>query len=273
MRREELRVSSKKYKFKKIGGITLISLVITIVILIILSGILIGFIIGENGILTKVKYAKEEWQNAEEKEKDELDQLYSEMLVATGDNSQITIKVEDLRNIIKEEIEKNKNAINPVGSILTQMGNSAPEGYLPCNGATYNIKEYEGLAEYIKNQFGKYDYFGGDGSTTFAVPDLRGEFLRGTGTASRNTGSGASVGIHQAPTYIPNVYYYTDGTNLLVVGASDANATNQVKNWDTMKTNMGIFRDISNGNQTSRDNTVGGTIRPTNTSVLYCIKY
>lgn len=47
------------------------------------------------------------------------------------------------------------------------------------------------------------NFFGGDRVTTFAVPDLRGEFLRGSGTATRNTGRGAAVGVHQNLTQIP----------------------------------------------------------------------
>ena len=80
------------------------------------------------------------------------------------------------------------------------MGNNPPEGYLACDGTIYKINEYPKLAELIKTEFGNYNYFGGDGEDTFAVPDLRGEFLRGTGTTSRNTGTGGSVGIHQDAT-------------------------------------------------------------------------
>lgn len=43
---------------KNKNGITLISLVVTIIILIILAGISINLILGQNGIITKVKEAK-----------------------------------------------------------------------------------------------------------------------------------------------------------------------------------------------------------------------
>lgn len=47
-----------------------------------------------------------------------------------------------------------------------------PEGWLECDGSVYNISEYAGLAMYININFGKYDQFGGNGTTTFAVPNI-----------------------------------------------------------------------------------------------------
>ena len=59
---------------KKISnnGITLISLVVTIIVLIILAGVSINLVLGENGIITTAKRAKEEMTIAEGKEKIEL---------------------------------------------------------------------------------------------------------------------------------------------------------------------------------------------------------
>ena len=90
---------------------------------------------------------------------------------------------------------------NPIGEIINFMGNSTPDYFLSCDGTVYNISDYPYLAEHFKTEFGSYNYFGGNGTTTFAVPDLRGEFLRGTGTNGHsNEGSGADVGVHQAAT-------------------------------------------------------------------------
>ena len=68
----------------------------------------------------------------------------------------------------------------PVGTIISYMGINAPSGYLACNGAVYNISQYPELSNHFNNNFGNAGYFGGNGTSTFAVPDLRGEFLRGT---------------------------------------------------------------------------------------------
>lgn len=59
----------------------------------------------------------------------------------------------------------------PVGSIISYIGTNAPAHYLLCDGSIYNIVDYPELALHIKNEFGTYNYFGGDGVTTFAVPN------------------------------------------------------------------------------------------------------
>lgn len=46
-------------------GITLVALVVTIIVLIILAGISISLILGDNGIITKAKEAKNAQANAE----------------------------------------------------------------------------------------------------------------------------------------------------------------------------------------------------------------
>ena len=59
----------------------------------------------------------------------------------------------------------------PVGSIFTNIGNKSVPHYLVCDGSVYNISDYPDLAEYIKEYYGSTNVFGGDGITTFAVPD------------------------------------------------------------------------------------------------------
>ena len=59
-------------KNKRNKGITLIALVITIIVLLILAGVSITAIIGEDGIITKAKIAKEETEKAADKENIEL---------------------------------------------------------------------------------------------------------------------------------------------------------------------------------------------------------
>ena len=160
----------------------------------------------------------------------------------------------------------------PVGHILSYMGNTPPKHYLNCDGTEYDIIDYPYLAEHIREQFGSYDYFGGDGVNTFAVPDLRGEFLRDTGTAERNTGSGAEVGEHQDAT-IHSAFYYDE---LFCRWPRSAYSRKPEEyNSDT--------QDISSRNFTHAGGSLSNnsivtdlgdyTSRPTNTSVMYCIKY
>lgn len=169
----------------------------------------------------------------------------------------------------------------PVGHIIACMANSAPKHYLACDGTIYNIVDYPHLAEHFKTEFGSYNYFGGDGSTTFAVPDLRGEFLRGTGTNSHsNQGNGLAVGKHQDATnhsaigydaYYQTFYHGASGTQ----ASSAGSLFDTWSNSDTIKTTTDtVGRSIkTTGNYDNGDGCRTYTSRPTNTSVLYCIKY
>lgn len=162
----------------------------------------------------------------------------------------------------------------PVGNIIAFMGNTAPQDYLICDGTEYNIADYQLLAQHILDEFGSYNYFGGDGTATFAVPDLRGEFLRGTGTAARDTGSGDDVGVHQDGTEIPNFFVY-NGTFQYVMDDDSGNGYNSPENYDaslyTRKSSR--WTNIGSVDDTDYSEALKYTSRPTNTSVLYCIKY
>lgn len=165
----------------------------------------------------------------------------------------------------------------PVGTIISYMGNTPPEDYLSCDGAVISIISYKELADFFEVQFGSCNYFGGDGTTTFAVPDLRGEFLRGTGTNSHtNQGSGANVGTHQDGTEIPT----TESLSTFIRMYKSVNSSNNnlvpMKKDNDIKLSSGQAFIQSNASYTY--DAVGNkayayTSRPTNTSVLYCIKY
>ena len=161
----------------------------------------------------------------------------------------------------------------PVGHIISYMGNKAPKHYLICDGTEYNISDYPYLVEHFKAEFGSYNYFGGDGINTFCIPDLRGEFLRGTGINSHtNQGSRANVGKHQDGSIIPRVRY-NDGKIQMDV-ASSANSLDIANTDKEFKVNgrKWVQANTNNGSD-MYEVTSSYTIRPTNTSVLYCIKY
>lgn len=166
----------------------------------------------------------------------------------------------------------------PIGTIIAVMGNSAPANFLACNGQVVNIADYKELANYFFTQFGSYNYFGGDGTTTFGIPDLRGEFLRGTGTNSHTgNGDGANVGVHQDATLHHNdAAIHIEETGTYVGGQvySSYADSNFVTNADT-NTNTNANTWITPATISLQSNDSPGTLkytsRPTNTSVLYCI--
>lgn len=161
----------------------------------------------------------------------------------------------------------------PVGTVISVMGNSAPTHYLACNGQVVNIADYPELAEYFEAQFGQVNKFGGDGTTTFGIPDLRGEFLRGTGTNSHtNQGSGANVGVHQDATTTSKYSTATAGTQHAIIYNSGNRLypTNFDSEFLSADGTLGLV--TLTGTSSSTGNTKDLiTSRPTNTSVLYCI--
>ena len=62
-----------------------------------------------------------------------------------------------------------------IGSVVTFAGSVAPTGWLLCDGTIYNIVDYPNLAAVITNTYG------GDGVTTFAVPNCTGRVIVGAG--------------------------------------------------------------------------------------------
>ena len=80
----------------------------------------------------------------------------------------------------------------PSGTIAYFATNTAPAGWLKANGAAVSRTVYAALFAAIGTRFGV-----GDGSTTFRLPDLRGEFIRGWDDG-RGADSGRGIGSWQA---------------------------------------------------------------------------
>ena len=80
----------------------------------------------------------------------------------------------------------------PAGSIFWFASETVPTGYLECSGAAVSRTTYAQLFSAIGVVHGS-----GDGSSTFNIPDLRGEFVRGY-DHGRNVDSGRGFGSAQA---------------------------------------------------------------------------
>lgn len=80
----------------------------------------------------------------------------------------------------------------PVGSVFFLAALTPPVGYLKANGAAVSRTTYAALFAVIGTTYGV-----GDGSTTFNLPDLRGEFLRGLDDG-RGVDTGRALGSAQA---------------------------------------------------------------------------
>ena len=78
-----------------------------------------------------------------------------------------------------------------IGEIRLFAGNFAPLGWVFCDGTKYSISNYEAPYAIMGT------IYGGDGQTTFAVPDLRSRIAVGIGTGPglTNIGLGETGGV------------------------------------------------------------------------------
>ncbi len=112
------KVQNKKEKREKsIHGITLVSLVVTIVVLIILAGISLNLTLGENGLFTMAKKAKENIELAQIEEQTRMNELYDELeqggYYESPEIGELEGTIDDLNETIKnleEQLESEKQA-------------------------------------------------------------------------------------------------------------------------------------------------------------------
>ena len=160
----------------------------------------------------------------------------------------------------------------PVGAVIHVAMTSAPSGYLKANGAAVSRTTYADLFAAIGTTFGS-----GDGSTTFNLPDLRGEFVRGWDD-SRGVDSGRLLGSSQIGTLSGGDF---DGLSTQTAGSVGPTNPNSGRTWTG----------LDNINPASYPNTylatgIAGTVfypsttpqffgatRPRNVSLLACIKF
>ena len=161
---------------------------------------------------------------------------------------------------------------NPVGTVISFLGTSAPQGYLVCDGAEYEISAYPALAEFFLQQFGASNHFGGDGTTTFAVPDMRNLFLRGYHGAKEEQLSG-EVGERQEATGSPFIFIDTR-TNPGITGLCGDNTSTLPIHTDSLSSDAVPSRWTQQGFKTDTNwkSSSYYTSRPVNMAVLYCIK-
>ena len=97
-------------KFKSQKGVTLVALVITIIVLIILAGISINLVLGNNGIITIAKKAKENIELAKIEEEIELNELYTQLessgTTSGGTNYDAIAKLTEFKTAIANAIDE-----------------------------------------------------------------------------------------------------------------------------------------------------------------------
>ena len=161
-----------------------------------------------------------------------------------------------------------------VGEVAFFARQSPPSGWLKANGAAVSRTTYADLFAAIGTTFGA-----GDGRTTFNLPDLRGEFVRGLDDG-RNVDGGRRLGAVQGDAIrnITGVFDTSKGTwAQQFVDFAEASGA-----FDLIKGNKQWTGDPNNGGNNlptgfkfdaSRVVPTANENRPRNIALLACIKY
>ena len=111
----EKEIKSKK---KKNSGITLIALVVTIIVLIILAGVSINLVLGNNGIITRAREARNNYQKAAEEEEASLALLENEIdkYIPKNDDSKVSEEITYTENGETKTLTKGTPAGTKIGT-------------------------------------------------------------------------------------------------------------------------------------------------------------
>ena len=177
----------------------------------------------------------------------------AQIAVANGFSTIVTANITDERSndavcgfmeykdrILSDRMDNlEANALVPAGTVISFSGATAPTGYLECNGSAISRTTYASLFSAISTVYGV-----GNGTTTFNIPELRGEFIRGL-DSGRGVDTGRALGSTQIGTASATItsgsgYALTSGTGI----------------------SMGVIN--------NKD--AGDVFRPRNIAMMYCIK-
>ena len=166
----------------------------------------------------------------------------------------------------------------PSGMVAPFPTSTVPTGWLECNGAAVSRTTYADLFAVISD-----DYGNGDGSTTFNLPDLRGQFIRGyangqstdpdrASRTDRGDGTtGDAVGTKQ--THAVEEHSHRNPST------SGYNTTNNNENYlskggtgysSTLAHSGPIWQNANSSNANIKVSS--NETRPTNVALMYCIK-
>jgi len=160
------------------------------------------------------------------------------------------------------------DTIGHLGDVKFTLSSTPPPGWLKANGAAVSRTTYAALFAAMGTVFGV-----GDGSTTFNLPDLRGEFIRGWDDG-RNIDVGRTLGSSQLDALqniTGNISAQVGGADMGGNGAFGANNSGNITkvglNTGVSGSTTGIKFDASFVVRTATET------RPRNVALLACIKY
>jgi microcystin-dependent protein len=157
-----------------------------------------------------------------------------------------------LNDTVKTTVDTLEKAI-PAGTIAYFSMSTAPEGWIKCNGNLIKRTDYPKLFAAIGTTYGA-----GDSTTTFQLPDLRGEFIRGLDDG-RGVDAGRELGKVQEDMLETHKHYIGAGQVQVNIGSSP--------------TYMALCETGGGGGSQYSASTGGAETRPRNIALLACIKY
>ncbi len=155
-----------------------------------------------------------------------------------------------------------------IGEIRLFAGNFAPAGWAFCEGQLLPISEYETLFQLIGTTYG------GDGQSTFAMPDLRGRLPihQGTGPGLSTYILAESLGVEEVTLTVNQI---TVHTHAMLAYNAVANTPNPGNNLLALSSQVNMFfGDPPNTSmQAGTISPVGGS-QPHNNSMPYlCVNF
>ena len=169
-------------------------------------------------------------------------------------NAVTTAKIADANVTTAKLATATAQALLPTGAVMPFAMNSAPAGWLAADGTAVSRSTYATLFAAISTTHGS-----GDGSTTFNLPDLRGIFVRGSGSQTiSGTAYTKAFALKEVDDIKAHQHSFTDAI------------------WEAPG-GQPIFGPNSGVRVTSGLTTTGGPTgsetRPANIALLYCIKF
>jgi microcystin-dependent protein len=115
-----------------------------------------------------------------------------------------------------------------IGAIALFAGNVVPKGWYPCDGRLLSVQQNSALFSLLGTSYG------GDGTTNFGLPDLRGRAILGSGPNYINGAIGGNEVValtsQQVPTHNHSVAVSNQTGNAAVVAGSVIAATSTTAN-------------------------------------------
>jgi microcystin-dependent protein len=168
--------------------------------------------------------------------------------IDTDSQLQTNINIEvDSRKNVDQDLQEQIDVLKIPGAVQYFARQTAPEGWLKADGSAVSRTQYAHLFAALGTMFGE-----GDGSTTFNLPDLRGEFIRGVDNG-RGVDASRALGSWQKDQLASHQHTFPAGDIL------DGGPALQADRISTL---------------TASTTYVGGVeTRPRNIALLACIKY